>query len=140
MFSFVLAYASLFAWAPPKIKIELESLACLVLATSDRRWWEGGMKMQQVAIQVPRHVWCSAFTNYANQYPIGSMYGIFTYIYHKNQPNVGIYIYIPYMDPMGMWRSAAKNLQTSTPPNKNLWDAVLRYSENLALDPPNFGS
>ena len=23
--------------------------------------------------------------------PIGSMYGIFTYIYHKNQPNVGIY-------------------------------------------------
>ena len=24
-------------------------------------------------------------------YPIGSMYGIFTYIYHKNQPNVGIY-------------------------------------------------
>ena len=25
--------------------------------------------------------------------PIGSMYGIFTYIYHKNQPNVGIWIY-----------------------------------------------
>ena len=25
------------------------------------------------------------------QYPIGSMYGIFTYIYHKNQPNVGKY-------------------------------------------------
>ena len=24
-------------------------------------------------------------------YPIGSMYGIFTYIYHKNQPNVGKY-------------------------------------------------
>ncbi len=24
-------------------------------------------------------------------YPIGSMYGIFTYIYHKNQPNVGQY-------------------------------------------------
>ena len=23
--------------------------------------------------------------------PIVSMYGIFTYIYHKNQPNVGIY-------------------------------------------------
>ena len=23
--------------------------------------------------------------------PIGSMYGIFTYIYHKDQPNVGIY-------------------------------------------------
>ena len=26
------------------------------------------------------------------KYPIGSMYGIFTYIYHKNQPNVGKYI------------------------------------------------
>ncbi len=25
-------------------------------------------------------------------YPIGSMYGIFTYIYQKNQPNVGRYI------------------------------------------------
>ena len=37
--------------------------------------------------------------------PIGSMYGIFTYIYHKNQPNVGIYI--PYMDPMG---TAANNI------------------------------
>ena len=23
--------------------------------------------------------------------PIGSMYGIFTYIYHKNEPNVGKY-------------------------------------------------
>ena len=23
--------------------------------------------------------------------PVGSMYGIFTYIYHKNQPNVGKY-------------------------------------------------
>ena len=28
------------------------------------------------------------------------MYGIFTYIYHKNPLNVGIYI--PYMDPMGI--------------------------------------
>ena len=34
--------------------------------------------------------------------PIGSMYGIFSYIYHKNHLNVGIYIYIPSMDPMGM--------------------------------------
>ena len=32
--------------------------------------------------------------------PIGSMYGIFTYIYHKNQPNVGKYTYP--MDPMGL--------------------------------------
>ena len=26
-----------------------------------------------------------------SQYPISSMYGIFAYIYHKNQPNVGKY-------------------------------------------------
>ena len=26
------------------------------------------------------------------------MYGVYTYIYHKNQPNVGKYTY---MDPMG---------------------------------------
>ena len=32
-------------------------------------------------------------------YPIGSMYGIFTYIYHKNQPNVGKYT--SPMDPVG---------------------------------------
>ena len=30
-----------------------------------------------------------------------SMYGIFTYIYHRNQPNIGT-VYIPYMDGMGM--------------------------------------
>ena len=29
------------------------------------------------------------------------MYGIFTYIYHKNQPNVGKYSK-PYMDGVGM--------------------------------------
>ena len=33
--------------------------------------------------------------------PIVSMYGIFSYMYHKNQPNVATYI--PYMDPMGLW-------------------------------------
>ena len=27
----------------------------------------------------------------ASMVPIGSMYGIFTYIYHTNQPNVGKY-------------------------------------------------
>ena len=32
-------------------------------------------------------------------YPTGSMYGIFTYIYHKFKPNVGIYTY---MDGMGI--------------------------------------
>ena len=32
--------------------------------------------------------------------PIGSMYGIFTYIYHQNQPDVGKYT--SPMDPMGI--------------------------------------
>ena len=41
-------------------------------------------------------------------YPMASMYGIFTYIYHKNQPNVGKYnipyiyhtwiLWVPYFD------------------------------------------
>ena len=31
--------------------------------------------------------------------PIGSMYGTFAYIYHKNQPFMQVNI--PYMDPMG---------------------------------------
>ena len=36
-------------------------------------------------------------------YPIPSMYGMFNYIYHKNQPNVGEYsIHELYMDAMGM--------------------------------------
>ena len=30
------------------------------------------------------------------------MYGIFTYMYRKNQPNVGNQVNIPYMDPMGI--------------------------------------
>ena len=38
----------------------------------------------EVATEVPTRstVW---------SYPIASMYGIFSYIYHKNQPNVGKY-------------------------------------------------
>ncbi len=34
---------------------------------------------------------CTIWNIVANQYPIGSMYGIFTYIYHQKQPNVGKY-------------------------------------------------
>ena len=34
--------------------------------------------------------------------PIGSMYAIYGNIYHQYTPNVSIYIYIPYMDPMGI--------------------------------------
>ena len=37
----------------------------------------------------------NSFCKYGRLFPIGSMYGIFTYIYHKNQPNVGKYT-IPY--------------------------------------------
>ena len=33
----------------------------------------------------------SLYTSLHQLKPIGSMYGIFTYIYHKNQPNVGVY-------------------------------------------------
>ena len=36
--------------------------------------------------------------------PIGSMYGIFTYIYHKNQPNVGKYTIVPWiLWPIEVW-------------------------------------
>ena len=44
------------------------------------------------------HTWYLFFTDFLLcflfflPYPIGSMYGIFTYIYHKNQPTVGEYI------------------------------------------------
>ena len=37
--------------------------------------------------------------------PIGSMYGIFTYIYHKNHPNIGKYA--SPMDGMGILHVAA---------------------------------
>ena len=37
-----------------------------------------------------------------NDNPIGSMYAIYGNIYHQYTPNVSIYIYIPYMDPMGI--------------------------------------
>ena len=38
-----------------------------------------------------------------NLKPIGSMCGIFTYVYHQNQPNVGKYT--SPMDPMGNYKS-----------------------------------
>ena len=52
--------------------------------------------------------------------PIGSMYGIFTYIYHKNHPNIGKYA--SPMDGMGIlhvadsairWRFVAVGFQVS---------------------------
>ena len=38
---------------------------------------------------------------YITIYPIGSMYAIYGNIYHQYTPNVSIYI--PYMDPMGIY-------------------------------------
>ena len=55
--------------------------------------------------------------------PIGSMYGICTYIYHKNQPNVGKYIIHRWC---GIWKRNNKNMgkwekieEMMTPPQKN---------------------
>ena len=50
--------------------------------------------------------------------PIVSMEGIFSYIYHKNQPNVGM-IYISYMDPMDevhffFWRGVAEGYSSKS--------------------------
>ena len=48
-----------------------------------------------------------------NAIPIGSMYGIFPYIYHKFKPNVGKYT--SPMDPMG-YKSLGKSLELSLIP------------------------
>ena len=53
--------------------------------------WEGN---KYVSIQKSQRIPSDdqAFSDQQFLYPIGSMYGIFTYIYHKNQPNVGTWI------------------------------------------------
>ena len=43
------------------------------------------------AMQKPTDGKSKVYPNMLMLFPIGSMYGIFTYIYHKNQPNVGKY-------------------------------------------------
>ena len=61
----------------------------------------------------------------------GSRYGIFTYIYHKNQPNVGKYI--PCMDPFGIINNISRNTysvstcssnihRTDLPPKAKRWE------------------
>ena len=57
-----------------------------------------GWELTNLWSQTAHVVLCAAHLQIAC--PIVSMYGIFSYIYHTNQPNVGIYI--PYMDPMGV--------------------------------------
>ena len=45
--------------------------------------WKGLLHVNLLNILFVGSIWVSV--------PIVSMYGIFSYIYHKNQPNVGIY-------------------------------------------------
>ena len=51
--------------------------------------------------------------------PIGFMYGISTYIYHKNQPNVGKYT--SPMDPMGVGISSINNIIIMTYSKSTGW-------------------
>ena len=46
--------------------------------------------------------------NNHNHYPKGSMYGIFTYIYHENQLNVGKHTIS--MDPMGIYNNKSQSV------------------------------
>ena len=48
---------------------------------------------------IPKSTYVGCISRSIDILPIGSMYGIFTYIYHKNQPNVSIYS--SPMDPLG---------------------------------------
>ena len=53
--------------------------------------------------------------------PIGSMYGIFTYIYHKNQPNVGKSTIHGFL---GLW---GEEYFVSTPPQKIFLQVVNNF-------------
>ena len=68
------------------------------------QYWFGGMlfrwQFSGVLSVRPHASFCSKWlhetmrsclVSYDSPVPIGSMYGIFTYIYHKNQPNIGNY-------------------------------------------------
>ena len=69
------------------------------------------------------------------------MYGIFTYIYHQKKPNVGVYIYIPYMDPMGTvgmgmgldsWgMTHGHATDRMPPPRRSLREAVCRKAISI---------
>ena len=66
-------------------------------------WWDVGFELCFLAY---RHIQTIAGLYSYKRYiqrcfliPIGSMYGIFTYMYHTNQPNVAKYT-IPYMGPI----------------------------------------
>ena len=52
--------------------------------------WKGHLIITKRSLWITRNTFFTEFLA-VNHPPIGSMYGIFTYIYHKNQPNVGKY-------------------------------------------------
>ena len=57
------------------------------------------------------------------------MYGIFTYIYHKNQPNVG-----KYTSPMdGMGNSTLPKLD-----GRYFWTSLKRFSSMMIVVPGDF--
>ena len=68
------------------------------------------------------------------------MYGIFTYIYHKNQPNVGKYT-IHDMDPMGMFslkKPTSRQKKQTIIPKNDFWanfveNCVSKYLNDQAF-------
>ena len=72
------------------------------------------------------------------------MYGIFTYIYHKNQPNVGKYP-IP-MDPLGEWTNPEFEERAALPivefqdlsPCRSAVSAALDFTESSGEEEPIF--
>ena len=67
--------------------------------------------------------------------PIGSMYGIFTYIYHKNQPNVGKYTIVPWiLWPIEVWCFFAPSDRISYDPPPGRWWSLASSSWVGSLD------
>ena len=66
-------------------------------------------------------------------YPIASIYGIFTYIYHTNQPNVGKHN-IPCMDPMGILEHEILSLIIR--PNVMMFAGQISWRPNRRLGIP----
>ena len=56
------------------------------------------------------HMWDKYAEIFYFWYPMGSMYGIFTYIYHKHQPNVGKYCIVHGSYGIGAFYGANSNL------------------------------
>ena len=82
--------------------------ASFIRSPSERETWSktpiSYLTINTSATLAENHHRMSTHHGYILTYPIGSMYAIYIYgnIYHQYTPNVSIYIYIPYMDPMGI--------------------------------------